>query len=776
MIMSVFVALTMATFTLLAKLGLLQPWLVTDRNSLLLSDWLAESTDTWILLLAIMALLIMFYHFQERLIATERQAQAELLHAQALLEEQNANLEQKIQERTGELQDFNLILEQRNAELAIINSVQAGLASKLDIQAIYELVGEKIRETFNAQVVSITTYDHATQLMQSCYYFEDGRIMPGKTFPLFGFRRYVIENHQTLMINEDMAHWIREYDNPVRLGAEPKSAIFIPMMVGDEAIGVISLQNADRENAFRESDRRLLEILANSMSVALENARLFDETQRLLKETGERNAELAIINSVQAGLVAKVDMPAIYDLVGDQMCKIFNDVTVLIDSYDLINEIDDCKYMFEKGKRIYPASQPFSGLARHLIRTRQTVLINKDVYPRAVEFGMEIIPGTQPMKSGVWVPLISANEVKGMISLQNLEYENAFSDSDIRLLQTLANSMNVALENARLFDEAQRLLKETEQRATELVTVNTVSTAIVRELDLSALIDLVGEQIRSIFQTDIVYVALLERDSNLIRFPYQYGQQLEPLPLGQGFTSKIIENGKPLLINEEIERQREQLGTTLVGKRARSYLGVPIFVSGEAIGVISIQSTTQEGIFTEIDQHLLSTIAANVGIAIHNARLFEEIKRQKEYAQETQRRLADIINFLPDATLVIDRGGKVIAWNRAIEEMTNVPVEVMLGKSDYEYAIPFYGERRPILIDLVLLPSEEIEHRYAHIHRTGGVLTGETYIPALKDGPRYLYATASALHDAQGNIVGAIETIRDITERQRVENELREVE
>ena len=181
--------------------------------------------------------------------------------------------------------------QQRNAELAIINSVQEGLASKLDMQAIYDLVGEKIRETFNAQVVSIVTYERAEQLIHSRYYYEDGRALPGITLPSFGFRKYVLENCRPLLINEDMPRWIKEYNNPVMRGTQPKSAIFVPMIVGEEATGVISLQNNDKEHAFTEADVRLLTTLANSMSVALENAHLFEETQ-------QRNAELAIINSV----------------------------------------------------------------------------------------------------------------------------------------------------------------------------------------------------------------------------------------------------------------------------------------------------------------------------------------------------------------------------------------------------------------------------------------------------------------------------------------------
>jgi PAS domain S-box-containing protein len=141
-------------------------------------------------------------------------------------------------------------------------------------------------------------------------------------------------------------------------------------------------------------------------------------------------------------------------------------------------------------------------------------------------------------------------------------------------------------------------------------------------------------------------------------------------------------------------------------------------------------------------------------------------------AQETQRRLTDIIDFLPDPTLVIDEASRVIAWNRAIEQMTGVAARDMLGKGNYEYAIPFYGERRPILIDLVRMPREEFARKYAHIAIQGSVLAGETFVTHLRGSSGYLYATASALHDSKGDFAGAIETIRDLTERKQAEVEL----
>ena len=134
----------------------------------------------------------------------------------------------------------------------------------------------------------------------------------------------------------------------------------------------------------------------------------------------------------------------------------------------------------------------------------------------------------------------------------------------------------------------------------------------------------------------------------------------------------------------------------------------------------------------------------------------------------------EIINFLPDATFVIDLDGKVIAWNKAMEGITGVTASQMLEKSDYEYALPFYGERKPMLANLILLPDEEVERRYNHIIRDGDTLVVDIFIPTFGEGGTYFWAKASPLYDSGGNVVGAIETIRDITDRIRAEHETKQ--
>ena len=145
-------------------------------------------------------------------------------------------------------------------------------------------------------------------------------------------------------------------------------------------------------------------------------------------------------------------------------------------------------------------------------------------------------------------------------------------------------------------------------------------------------------------------------------------------------------------------------------------------------------------------------------------------KRAELALQESEQKLANIIDFLPDATLVIDKEGKVIAWNRAMEEMTGIKAEDMVGQGNYQYALPFYGKRRPILIDLVLQPREELA-KYTGLQKDGLSIAGVAHFPSFRGKEAYLFGKASVLLDSQGKIVGAIESVRDITDRQKAEAE-----
>ena len=528
--------------------------------------------------------------------------------------------------------------EQRTAELSVINSVQEGLAKELDMQAIYDLVGDRIIDVFNAQAMIIATLDQETKTEHFNYVIEKGERFYLTPRPYDKLRQHMIETREKILINKDFNDAAAKFGMNVLPGTEyPKSLLFVPLIIGDKVKSYVSLQNVDKENAFNESDVRLLETLANSMSVALENARLFDETTRLLKETEQRKAELAVINNVQEGLVKEFKSKAIYELVGEKLCELFDTQTVLIRTFDHEAGIEIWRYAIEKGQRQYSDPRPLIWANKQLIQTHKPILINENYVETAKKFGGSGVSMGQPPKSAVFVPMIVGDQVRGSVSLQNVDKEHAFTDADLRLLSTLTNSMGVALENARLFDETTRLLSEAKQRASELGTVNNISQALTSQLNPEELIKLVGDQMKNLFKANIVYLALLNQKTQIISFPYQYGDNMQPMQLGEGLTSKILLSGEPLLINKQVTAKAEELGVSRVGIPAASYLGVPIPVGDEIIGVLSVQSTESENRFNENDERLLSTIAASVGVALRKAQLFEEVSMARQQAEDASK-------------------------------------------------------------------------------------------------------------------------------------------
>ncbi|MBU1277323.1 MAG: PAS domain-containing protein [Proteobacteria bacterium] len=162
---------------------------------------------------------------------------------------------------------------------------------------------------------------------------------------------------------------------------------------------------------------------------------------------------------------------------------------------------------------------------------------------------------------------------------------------------------------------------------------------------------------------------------------------------------------------------------------------------------------------------LFAQLFWTVGFLLMNSeRLKDELNQSRAQLAAVVKNQRKILDFLPDPTWVVDHAGRVVHWNRAMERLTKVPAEQMLGKGGYEHGLALYGERRPCLIDLAMQRSPEREAPYQDLEERDGVLvSAAAFLPVLGEGGRYVAGSATCLFDDQGRVSGAIETLRDVT-------------
>ncbi|HKJ37905.1 MAG TPA: GAF domain-containing protein, partial [Anaerolineales bacterium] len=522
---------------------------------------------------------------------------------------------------------------QRNAELAIINSVQEGLASRLDIQDIYTLVGNKIREIFKADTAYIISYNHKKKLVYSHYYMDKGKPIPPMELP-FGQGLYtrVIKSGKPLLFGteqESIKAGATSITSPGHEKELNESTLVVPLLRGKEVTGVLSVQSYE-QNAYDENDVRLLTTLANSMSVALQNAQSFKAEQ-------ERVAELAIINAVQGALAAELDIYGIYEAVGEKLREIFKVQTITIYSFDLKEKTAILEYGYEKGQKYASVALPSNSLYDHIVDLDSTFVMNDSFPEFAKQFKDYKVPRGEMPRSMVVVPVLKSKDGnrKVLVSIQDVDGVKTFSDSDVRLLETLASAMNVALQNAQSF-------KAEQERVAELQIINSIQQGLAAELDFQSIVDLVGDKLREVFNTPDLAITWHDEKVNLTHYLYIYEhgiRQTHPpkSPKPGGIFDKLKKTSKPVVLNsvaEGLKFSSSKPYKNISGEDIKSSATVPIISSDRVIGAINTENLERENAYGESELRLLTTIAASLGTALESARLFDETQRLFKAEQE----------------------------------------------------------------------------------------------------------------------------------------------
>ncbi len=673
--------------------------------------------------------------------------------AERLLLETRDSAEQQyddFQQTNADLQLSNVTLNQKLSELTALHEIGLALSATLD-------VGELLDKSLQA-VTTHLSFDRALILLieerKGNRVLTGGRqiggtpematLLAGLEVPLEGsngmhaasFLAEIVRSGQPLLVRDTAAETMDAAARAYLEALQTRAFLAVPLIAQGRTVGLLAVDNALTGRPLLETSQDLLSTVGAQIASAVDSAQVY---QTLEQRVAARTVELADATQVaeQARAAAErtdQEKGALLHEIGVMLDAI--DYGVLLMSPDLRARIGNRAF-----REMWGIPEEFMARAPALA---EMINYNRDT-------GLYDVPREQ------WDTYV-AQRVEAV--RRGAIPATPFRRGDGRILRYQALMLPDGGRMLTYFDITD-LVRQNEY----LAALHETTVGLMGRLDVTELLETLVTRAGQLVGAPHGFIYLLEPGETELECKVGVGALSQMVgsrrKTGEGLAGKVWLTGEPLIVADydEWTGRVSQFQPGLLG----AIMGVPLTSGGQVIGAIGLAyDSGATGTFGEGEVALLSRFAQLASVALDNARLYAA-------AQETQRRLTDIINFLPDATVVIDEQGGVIAWNQAIEAMTGVSAQAMLGKGDHEYALPFYGERRPILIDLVFEPEEELEQKYAHIQRYGSTLIGETYVPRLRGGARYLLGTASVLRDAKGNVAGAIEIIRDITDRKIAE-------
>jgi len=570
----------------------------------------------------------------------------------------------------------------RLENLADLNEASRALSATIDLEALPGIIYEQCRQLIPFDAFYVAFYDATRNEIEFPILAEGDQITRSGRRPLGeGMIAWVIQHRQPLHIRS------LEEDRPpslARFGSERPSAsiLVMPMIAGDRVMGALSVQSYT-PNAFDASHVQVLSTLSNQAAIAIQNARLYQETQ-------QRVTELSVVNRISQVISSTLDITSIYQALGEQIRQALHTDTMQLVLYDEERQLLHYPILIDEGQSISIEPLPVIGLSGHIIRTREPLLLSgEELEKKRQELGSRVIGSAKPAHSYLGVPLVLGEKAIGVLNVQDLNRPDAFDQSDLRTLTTIAAQVAIAIQNARLYEE-------TRQRVTELSILNQINAAISSALDLDQVLQLIYDQISRLLENTSFYVALYDADKDEVSFPLAV-ENNEKRPWtarrgGQGMTEWIIHNRQPVLIKEGADKFNVEHGIQMIGLLARSWMGVPLFLGDQIKGVMAVQHFTKDNAFSEQDLHLFEAIGRQAAIAIQNAQLHQETRQRV-----TELSILNQINAAISAALDLDQVLELVHTqiSRLIE---NTSFYVALyNELKNEITFPYYvdhGERK----------------------------------------------------------------------------------
>jgi GAF domain-containing protein/ActR/RegA family two-component response regulator len=609
-----------------------------------------------------------------------------------------AVIEQVLQQQrlVEEKQQVEEALERRLEQLVSLNQASQTVTSSLELDQVLAEIVSLAGEVVASDYAGVVLVDEEGKLGRSVEY------LPGvpdieRRIRAEGFTHWIVRSRQAVVVddvNEDGTVNPRPANgqspelvegapcmaNPLVVEAGVKSFVGLPLLAQDRLLGVFYLHSL-RPGNFRDQ-LPLLTTFANQAAIAIENARLYQAERK-------RATQLAVVNQVARQAASILDLDQLLQETATAIQQSFNYHNVALSLLD--EAASELEVLAIAGGFADVATPGYrqavgEGMTGWTAKAGQSLLVN-DVgqEPRYVPGFLE-----EPLtKSELCVPLKLAGKVIGVLDVQETQL-NAFDETDLLAMETLADQIAVAIESAQLFGETKRRFEET-------TALYQTSLDITAQLGMTELLKSIVERAVTLLraETGSIYLYDLEREELSLAIGYDYtekyvGTTLKP---GEGMAGKVIQTGEPLIVDD----YRTWEGRAAVYEADQPFtavLEVPLKWRERIIGVLAINADAQTRTFDQDDVWLATLFANQAAVAIENARLYERI---------TER--------MVEAT-VLHRVSNILMRTLNLEQLLEDILEVLQRSLGYSHCA-------------ILLPDGGTEELYIKVARGYLQATGE---------------------------------------------------
>jgi len=577
---------------------------------------------------------------------------------QAAVALENARLfqqrDQAAQENTQLYQETRLRaveLNQQAMRLALLNRVSTALAQSLDIENVFKVTITELSDTLAMDGGTAFMFEPDQQRGRLIVEYPASATPLSDVYislennPLYDALRQSMKPVSIYEVrNDPLASAVRDF--LMKRGV--LSTIFIPLAVGGQLLGTISINATEEYHTFTPDQLELAQTIASQAAVAVQNASLFEQSV-------VRTRELETLFEATQATSATLDLDEVVGSTAMQMViALTADACVIATLDDVENrlethaDVNTHRSADEDVPKSVLSLSDYPARAR-AISSRQMVVIYSD--DSVIDVAESALLAERGMYGRLLLPMIVRDQAIGLIVLEIADKTRRFNAAEIRLARALTSQASVAVDNARL-------QTETTYKLQELFVINELATALASSIEQKQIFRVIRDQLPMLAEAEIMLLAVYDQEIGEISYPVavRNGVDME-LPshaLGNDEVSYVIKRRMPLLLaGDDVQEVLRIFGVTLQVTHARSYLAIPLLTGDTIVGALALADETSTRAFGLDDQRVLTTIGSQLAVSIQNSRLFErnrrftsELESKVDERTEELRRERDRIDFL----------------------------------------------------------------------------------------------------------------------------------